>query len=323
MNSFLHLKLIYNMTSNIKIKNNQSVLLAISGGQDSLCLLQLFLDIQKIIHINLAVVHIDHQWRQDATKNTEHIINIIRKITCPLYLYQLQPAYYSEAEFRDMRYQIYMKTASTYKYDIIATAHTLSDKTETCLMNLIKGSNIDNLNNIVWTRKIDTNITLVRPLLNFTRAEINWFCKYYRLPVWFDYSNIHYENTRNRIRYELIPYLQQYYQIDIEKNIDVFLGKTYHDTEYLRQTTVKVYLLIKHPKYIALNHQILQKQHPCIQIRVLHLFIVHNTMIRCNYHLLKQILNELYSFRKIYKINNNLTLKIDGSWAYIRYTIFK
>ena len=317
MQSFVHSKLIHNLNSKINIGNNKSILLAISSGQDSLCLLKLFIDIQHIFNIKIAVVHIDHQWRQDTTKNTEHIINIIKTVQYPLYLYQLKPKQYSEAEFRDMRYQIYINTARIYEYDFIATAHTLSDRTETCFMNLIRGSHLDHLNSLGWSRKISSNLKLIRPLLNITRTEITWFCKFHQLPIWFDYTNIYYSNNRNRIRNELIPYLKQYYQINIEKSINIFLDKNSYDTEYLRQITIKVYYLIKHPSYIAFNYKLLIKQHKCIQIRVLNIFIIYNTNIRCDYNLLNKILDKLQNKSKLHKISNQLTIKTNYTWAYI------
>nr|YP_009315492.1 tRNA Ile-lysidine synthetase [Liagora brachyclada]SCW24150.1 tRNA Ile-lysidine synthetase [Liagora brachyclada] len=316
MNSFLHSKLLHNLTSKIPIRNNNSILLAISCGQDSLCLLKLFIDLQHIFKIDLGVVHIDHQWRQDTTQNTEHMLHIVKKTQCPLYLYQLKPKQYSETEFRDMRYQIYINTATNYKYDVIATAHTLSDRTETCLMNLLKGSCVDQLNSLRWQRDLSPGIKLIRPLLNFTRTEINWFCKYYKLPIWFDYTNIYYSNNRNRIRHEIIPYLKQYYQIDIEKNINIFLDRSHCETEYLRQITIKIYFLIKHPNYVAFKYKSLLKQHKCIQIRVLHLFIIHNTGVQCNYDILDQILLKLNHTKELDIINNKIIIQIDKDWAY-------
>ena len=315
--SFLHSKIINNLCNILQIRNNCSILLAISSGQDSLCLLQLFMDLKNFLNLNFAVIHIDHQWREDAKDNTKQIINIIQNLECPLYLYQLNPKHYSEAEFRDMRYQIYIQTAHKYAYNTIATAHTSSDVTETCLTNIIRGSNIDSFNSLGWHRQIHHKIRLVRPLLNFTRTEITWFCKYYRLPIWSDYTNIYYKCNRNRIRHEMIPYLKQYYQIDIEKNIHLLLQKTYHDTEYLRQTTIKMYLSIKHPIYAAFNYKLLLMQHKSIQLRVLHIFLVHNTNIQFNYKVLHHIITELHNKENSQKSHVKVQLNTYNNWAYL------
>nr|YP_009312833.1 tRNA Ile-lysidine synthetase [Helminthora furcellata]SCW21087.1 tRNA Ile-lysidine synthetase [Helminthora furcellata]SCW23947.1 tRNA Ile-lysidine synthetase [Helminthora furcellata] len=317
MTSFLHKKLIHNLYQRLKIRNNCSILLAISCGQDSLCLLKLFIDLAKTNNLHLAIVHIDHQWRQDTTINTQHMVNLIKNINLPSYLYQLHPRTYSEAEFRTMRYQIYLKTAQKYSFDIIATAHTSSDKTETCLMNMIQGGNIDTLNSLRWDRNIHKNINLIRPLLNFNRAEINWFCKYYALPIWFDYTNIYYQCKRNRIRHELIPYLKQYYQTDIEKQIELFLEKTSSDTDYLRQTTIKIYQSIKHPIYIAFNYKLLLQQHKSMQLRVLQLFFTHNTKIKYSYRILDTLLEKLREMQGTQDIKNGLIIQTSKNWAYL------
>nr|YP_009314675.1 tRNA Ile-lysidine synthetase [Neoizziella asiatica]SCW23130.1 tRNA Ile-lysidine synthetase [Neoizziella asiatica] len=315
--SFLHAKLIHNLCYILNIRDNSSILLAISCGQDSLCLLQLFIDLKNILNLNLAILYIDHQWREDSNDNTKHIINMTKKLDCPLYIYQLNPRKYSEAEFRDMRYQIYIETACRYTYDTVATAHTSSDVTETCLIQIVKGSNIDSLNSLRWKRQIYENISLVRPLLNFTRAEITWFCKYYQLPIWSDYTNIYYTCNRNRLRHELIPYLKQYHQIDIEKNIHRFLRKTYYDTEYLRQTTIKIYLSIKHPLYAAFNYKLLLIQHKCVQLRVLHIFLAHNTNITWNYESLDHIIHRLNRRKNMKKSRIKIQLKTYNNWAYL------
>nr|YP_009315085.1 tRNA Ile-lysidine synthetase [Titanophycus setchellii]SCW23540.1 tRNA Ile-lysidine synthetase [Titanophycus setchellii] len=317
MQSFLHSKFLHNLHYKLHIKDNYSLLLAISCGQDSLCLLKLFADLKQHLKVSFAIIHIDHQWRQDATDNTKHIINMAHYLKFPLHLHQLNPKQYSEAEFRDMRYQIYIRIAQQYSYNAIATAHTGSDITETCLINMVKGCNIDSFNNLHWQRQINHKIKLIRPLLNFTRSEINWFCKYYRLPIWFDYTNIYYTCNRNRIRHELIPYLKQYYSTDIEKNINIFVTKTYYDTEYLRQTTVKVYLLIKHPYYVAFNYKKLLSQHKCMQIRVLNIFFKYNTKTQLNDILLHQILNELNKKKEIRKLYKKIQFNTFGDWAYI------
>nr|YP_009315696.1 tRNA Ile-lysidine synthetase [Trichogloeopsis pedicellata]SCW24354.1 tRNA Ile-lysidine synthetase [Trichogloeopsis pedicellata] len=319
MHSFLHSKLLYNLDHNIKVKvnNNLSVLLAISCGQDSLCLLKLFLDIQNIINIKLGIIHIDHQFRIDSNVNTQHMQNIIKLLNTPAYIYQLKPQIYSELEFRNMRYEIYIKTASIYSYNLIATAHTATDKLETSLNNMFKGGNLDSLHSLVWKRKIYKKLDIIRPLLNFTRGEISWLCRYYSLPIWVDYTNLYYINKRNRIRHELIPYLKQYYQHNLDKQMTIFLNKTYYDMEYLRQCTIKVYYYLRHPTYIAINYKLLLTQHLALQIRVLKLFFNYNLQTKLNDTLLKKILWNLENNTTTYIESYKLTLKIYKTWLYI------
>nr|YP_009313448.1 tRNA Ile-lysidine synthetase [Galaxaura rugosa]SCW21702.1 tRNA Ile-lysidine synthetase [Galaxaura rugosa] len=295
MNTFLHYKLKLNLKQKLQIYN-QKILVGISGGQDSLCLLQLLTDLKQQYKLRLGIIYIDHQLRYDTEINNKHIINIAKQYNIPSYIYQLERSDYTENHLRNLRYQVFIKTAYLNNYQLIATAHHIDDQIETCLYHLIRGSSIDGLNSLNWYRYINENIKIIRPILNFKKSEIMWFCRYYNLPIWSDYTNSSYIYTRNRIRQELIPYLQSYFNHNFQKHISNFLDLAYLDTEYLRQNTIKIYLLIKHPKLMAINTTILLKQHLTLQFRILRLFFYHNLKLNIPYSLIKNI---------IFIINNN------------------
>nr|YP_010873121.1 tRNA Ile-lysidine synthetase [Nemalion vermiculare]WGV34348.1 tRNA Ile-lysidine synthetase [Nemalion vermiculare] len=317
MHSFSHIKFITNLKQQTEFTTNSSILLAISYGQDSLCLLKLFLDLKKKYKFKLGIIHIDHQWRDDTIQSTKHLVNMIKDFNINSYIYQLNPYHYSEIEFRNLRYQIFLDTANTYSYDYIATAHTATDKAETCIRNLFHSSNFDGLNSLLWLRSMSTSVKIVRPILNFTRAEVKWFCHYYILPIWFDYTNIYYKNYRNRLRHEIIPYIKHYYGNDIEIHINQLLDNIYLDSEYLRQSTLKVYLTIRHSSFIALNHTMLLQQHKALQARVLHLFFLHNTNLNVNYLFLMQLIVKVQENRKSILKYKDLSIKNNNNWLYL------
>ena len=122
MKTFLHKKFELNLKNKLKIKTASALLLAVSGGQDSLCLLQLCLDFYKHNNLKIGIIYIDHQWRHDTIHVTKHLINIIKNNQIQTYLYQIKPKIYSEIESRELRYQILIQTAIKYNYNIIATA---------------------------------------------------------------------------------------------------------------------------------------------------------------------------------------------------------
>nr|YP_009313652.1 tRNA Ile-lysidine synthetase [Helminthocladia australis]SCW21906.1 tRNA Ile-lysidine synthetase [Helminthocladia australis] len=317
MHTFLHQKLIDNLYTKLDLETNTSILLAISSGQDSLCLLRLILDLQKNSAFRFGIIHIDHQCRSDSTYNATHLVNIIKHLNVQSYIYQLNPKKYSEHALRELRYEIFMTTALNNCYDTIATAHTLSDQTETCLFNMIKGGGLDIVNSLTWKRNLYNRLQLIRPILNFDRSEITWLCRYYSLPVWFDYTNIYYTYNRNRIRHEIIPYLKEYYQIDIERSLGKFLENLYNDSEYLRQNTLKGYLKVKHPKYLAINYHQMIKQHVSLQVRILQLFLVHHTQIRPSSKLLYDLLKTRKYNRPIYIKNVSVMICTKNQWIYI------
>jgi tRNA(Ile)-lysidine synthase len=320
MNTFLHSKFEYNLINRLNIKPKSSLLIAISGGQDSLCLLKLSLDFQQKYNLNIGIIHINHQCRNDSNYNTQSLISFIKKYTIPVYLYQIIPSHYSEVEFRNLRYQLFLTIAQKYKYNIIATAHSLTDQVETCLHNFFRGASLDSLNSIIWSRNLADNIMLVKPLLNIKRSEIMWFGKIFQLPIWSDFSNLYYCSPRNRIRYELIPYLNLYFQEKIEDKIHHFLMFTQIDCEYLRQNTIKVYQKSRHPLVLALNKTYLISQHYALQIRVLHLFFLHNFNKSIPLNSLKKILN-YYNPENIYSKSiflHGICIHFDRQWIYCK-----
>nr|YP_009315289.1 tRNA Ile-lysidine synthetase [Yamadaella caenomyce]SCW23744.1 tRNA Ile-lysidine synthetase [Yamadaella caenomyce] len=319
MYTFLHRRFTQNLRLFHLPQPNTSILLALSSGKDSLCMLQLFLDLYKNYNhiLSLGIIYIDHQTRHDSIGNTEHLVNVLRGLHINSYIYQVSPKNYSENELRKLRYQLFIKTAETYSYKIIATAHTSSDRMETMLYNIMNGNHIDSLNSLGWIRYVNNKIHIIRPLLNFNKHETNWLCKYYSLPVWFDYTNLYLNYSRSRIRYEIIPYIKQYYSVNAEKQISKFLDFSSHDIEYIRQNTVKMYTMLIHPKYVALNYRRLLNQHTTIQIRVLQLFFIHNTNMRLSYEHVETVLQQLRSNKQIHAPLTFSKLYNNQSWIYL------
>lgn len=316
MSTFLHAKFEYNLTNHLNVKYGSKILLAISGGQDSLCLLNFFLEVMSTHDFKLGIINIDHQWRDDSVQNTNHLIQIIKYFKIPLHIYQIHPISYSELESRNLRYQIILDTAKKYEYSMIATAHTADDQIETCLHNLIRGSTIDGLNSLIWKRQINKQLDIVRPLLNFQRWEITWICRSFYLPIWSDISNLNYCKTRNRIRQELIPYLKYHLQNQIEDNLSRFIYHTSLDSEYIRQNTIKIYQSIKHQSFTAINHQLLSSQHLSLQRRVLHLFFLHNANLSLPYHLLQQMIDIIHMHSKVDFFYSTIRIQSNHSWLY-------
>ena len=279
MKTFLHKKFELNLKNKLKIKTASALLLAVSGGQDSLCLLQLCLDFYKHNNLKIGIIYIDHQWRHDTIHVTKHLINIIKNNQIQTYLYQIKPKIY-----------------------------------------LIRGTSLDGINSLVWSRNINSNIRLIRPLLNFKRSEVIWFCRHFQLPIWSDFSNFYYCSQRNRIRHELIPYLQHYFQGRIEDHVGQFLDSTYTDCEYLRQNTIKAYQKSRHSYLLALHQPILFSQHIAVQTRVLQLFFLHNFHKPIPPKLLKKIISKYGDHaNKTYSIFfNGITVNYYNEWIYFK-----
>ncbi len=114
---------------------NQSLLVAVSGGQDSLCLIKLLLDIQYKWKWNLAIAHCDHRWRQDSQANANQVRRLAESWHLPFYLETATNPVNSEATARNWRYQTLTSIAEVNNYQYIITGHTASDRAETLLYN--------------------------------------------------------------------------------------------------------------------------------------------------------------------------------------------
>nr|YP_010155896.1 tRNA-Ile-lysidine synthetase [Cumathamnion serrulatum]QQY85279.1 tRNA-Ile-lysidine synthetase [Cumathamnion serrulatum] len=287
----------FNKTIKVIIKKYRinSILIAISGGQDSICLLNLIEHLEKenIFIKKIAYIYVDHQWKIDSEKQIEHIINYLKYKKKKIYIYQIKEAALSENISRIHRYHIIIHHAIQYKFKAIITAHTKTDKIETFLQNLIRRTSIEGATGLNLHRRLCKNINIFRPLISISRIEINFFCRQYYLPVWSDITNYNYHIQRNRIRNELIPYLKKYINQKAEHNITHFLKTCYYDHEYIKQKVIKLYINNKDKNCIALNYQLIKQKHISIQTRIIQLFIYHNFYLLINHNSLIKIINKM------------------------------
>lgn len=199
------------------LPKNQNILIAVSGGQDSLCLSKLLIDLQTKWQWKLAICHCDHRWRKDSEANANHVEKLAQNWQFPFYLQVTNQELKSEASAREWRYQALMNTAQTYNFSYIVTGHTASDRAETLIYNLTRGSGADGLQSLTWQRNLTENIKLIRPLLEITRLQTAQFCTDFQLQIWEDSTNEELKYKRNRLRLELIPYLKQNFNPQVEK----------------------------------------------------------------------------------------------------------
>nr|WMP12200.1 tRNA(Ile)-lysidine synthase [Laurencia verruciformis] len=298
---------------------------AISGGQDSICLLNLIENFQHKYQNtknknNISYIYIDHQWRQDSYEQTVHIINYIRFINRKIYVYQLPKNLLSEKLCRTYRYHLFTKHAIQHNNRFIVTGHNETDKIETFLNNFFRGSGLQGTTSLIRQSKINRHTHLLRPLLKLKRSDIYWACKKLYLPIWSDNTNYKYQFERNRTRYELIPYLKKYFNKNIESNINLLLKNCYRDNEYIKQSTIKLYLTIKHPLYIAINHNKLCKQNFTLQVKTIQLFCVYNLNINLEHQKIVKTLidinkNQVHKYF-IIKLDH-LKMHINNQWIYI------
>ena len=194
---------------------NSTLLLAISGGQDSMALLKLIIDLKRLYKWRVEIWHGDHQWHSKSEEVESEL-----KLWC----LNNQISFHSnkankgeiasEEKARDWRYKnLLMKAKLLSSKNIhfpctrILTGHTATDRAETIIMNLARGTDLIGLSTLKEQRILENNIDLARPLLVFDRNETLKICKEFNLPIWIDPSNENINLTRNKIRKEILPIL--------------------------------------------------------------------------------------------------------------------
>ena len=239
-----HAKLHTLLKNRVLLPRNSRIVMAVSGGQDSLCMARLLVDLQSYWNWRLGVVHCDHRWRDDSEATAAHVCSLASSWRIPAWCAVARSALKSEADARHWRYETFADVARTQGYDYVVCGHTMSDRAETVLYNLIRGTGIDGIATLPWLRPIDDfepAISLVRPLLTFSRVETADFCQQQHIPVWEDSTNQSLTFRRNRIRQELLPYLRDHFNPQVERSLAQTLETTAADVAYLEAQATSIY----------------------------------------------------------------------------------
>lgn len=210
------LKKVKNTIHTYKMMQSQdSILIAVSGGPDSVALLHALHHLSSHFALKLGVAHVNHQLRaEDAEIDEEFVRSLARQMDMLFYLKKCDVHQYAkenrlslEDAARKVRYDFFFHTMQKNSYSRIATAHHLEDNAELILMNLIRGSGKSGISGIPPIRQK----IIIRPLIQISRNEILTFLSENRLPYRLDQTNQDIRFTRNRIRHCLIPELQSGY----------------------------------------------------------------------------------------------------------------
>ena len=214
-------KEVENLIPTLNFKEQNSIVAAISGGQDSMAMLACLYKLSNKYNFTLHGAHLNHQLRESSSvKDAQFVTSQFKNLNIPYTVESIDVSKYkaikklsTEEAARELRYQFLSRVAIKAKTNIIAIGHTSDDQVETILMNIIRGCGLNGLKgmNHLSTRKINSRtFSLFRPLLNIERRETLNYCKNNNIPVRIDESNINIDLTRNKIRLKLIPYLQTF-----------------------------------------------------------------------------------------------------------------
>ncbi len=220
------------------LRNGDKVLVGVCSGPDSICLLYVLKELQEEYAISLHIAHLHHGFRgSEADEDVQFVKAIGDSLVIPVHIeYMDVPAYIKkrriskQAGAREVRYKFFCRVATEIGADRIALGHIADDQVETFLMRLLRGSGAHGLSGILPVRD-----RIIRPLIGLFREEITEYLSERDLRYRIDSSNLSAIYLRNKIRLDLIPYLEKEYNpkimytlirnLSILRDEDIFLDR--------------------------------------------------------------------------------------------------
>lgn len=237
-------KVLKYIVENRMLLPNDKVIVGVSGGADSVCLLNILLEVKKTIPITLYVVHIEHGIRGiESEKDAEFVEKmalqyklVFRRFSYDVATEAKKNGLGTEEMGRIIRYQAFENVRKEFDCNKIAVAHNKNDNAETMLFNLFRGSGLKGLSGILPVR-----FNIIRPLLCIERKEIETWLAEHNIAYRTDQTNFEEDYTRNRLRLNVLPYVQKNINKQALAHIDQASRIIYETWEYLEEETDKVY----------------------------------------------------------------------------------
>ncbi|TCW42503.1 tRNA(Ile)-lysidine synthase [Thermohydrogenium kirishiense] len=259
----------YNM-----IDKGDSIVVGVSGGPDSICLINLLSEFKEKYNLRLYVVHVNHMLRGiDADNDASFVEGVCRGMGIPFFLfkedvrkYALEKGLSEEAAGREVRYKAFHEIFEKVNADKIAVAHNKNDVAETILLNILRGAGTAGL---IGIKPVNGNI--IRPLIRTTRDEILDYLKSKNIKFVVDATNKEDVYRRNRIRLKLIPFIEENFGIDIVENLYRTSQIILDDEDYLNEECEKIFkkISIFNEDSVMLDIDEIKKLHDSLKKRLI------------------------------------------------------
>lgn len=230
------------------IKEGDKIVIGVSGGPDSICLLHILNSLKKELNIEIYVAHVNHSIRTVADVETEYVREFCKKLDVKFFTKKINVIEIAKKEKigteeagRNERYKFFEEILEQTKSNKIATAHNSSDKAETVILNILRGSGISGLKGI----EVNREGKYIRPLIEIERNSIEKYCIDNNLEPKYDESNKENIYSRNKVRNELIPYIKKEFNQNIIQTINRLSELATEENEYLENQTKKAYHELK------------------------------------------------------------------------------
>ena len=240
------------------IEKNDKIVIGVSGGPDSICLLHVLYGLKEKLGIEIVVAHVNHMLRDVADLETEYVQKFCKKLGIECYVKKADILEISKTQKkgteevgRQVRYDFFDEVAKKTNSNKIATAHNSNDRAETVILNILRGSGLSGLKGIEPIR----DNKYIRPLINTDRQDIENYCNDNKLEPKYDKTNNENIYTRNKVRNTVIPYIKKEFNPNIIKTINRLSSLATEENEYLQAITKQEFenLLIEKTENIILD----------------------------------------------------------------------
>ena len=223
----------------LHLKGDDPILLGFSGGTDSLALLHLLLDYQKLFPLNIHVAHVDHGWRPESGQESQQLRDYVKEKNLPFHCHRIQDLPKGEnleEYFRFIRLEFFKRLYDQKKCQALLLGHQADDQAETVLKRILEGANLISLGGIK-EETVLYGMKVLRPLLSFSKKKLTAWAFQKGLNPIEDETNRDPKYLRARMRLNLFPYLEREFGKSSIKNLGRF-AKRFQELEmYLEKQT--------------------------------------------------------------------------------------
>ena len=268
------------------IRSGERVLVAVSGGPDSVALTHALVELAAAEEFELRLAHLNHQLREDGDADEAFCAELAERLDLPFSSHRIDVAgeaqrngYSLEEQARISRYRFLSETAERWQCARIAVGHTRDDQAETFLLRLLRGSGTTGLAAIRPVTSMPTSFSasskagLVRPMLQVTRSEVLAFLDAKEIAYRLDRTNLDPSIPRNRVRHETLPFLARHHNPNVTDTLARTAELLQDDEDWMEQEARRTLASLiedsgRHGNRIRLSVKALERLHPALRRRV-------------------------------------------------------
>ncbi|WP_074116346.1 tRNA lysidine(34) synthetase TilS [Clostridioides difficile] len=295
------------------IQKGDKIVLGLSGGPDSVCLLHVLNRLKKDFNIEIYAAHLNHQIRGiEAQKDALYVSKLCEDMGIIFFVKSINVPKYCENEglsleegARKLRYEMFYEIKDKIKANKIAIGHNLNDQAETVMMRIMRGTGLKGLKGIDYIR----DNCIIRPILDVERNEIEEYCEAYNLNPRIDKTNLENIYTRNKIRLDLLPYMKDNFNSNVIESIVRMSNSLKSDNDYIEkeaEAKFREVSNIKEKGFVEINLDDFVCLHDAIKVRVLRNSIKH--ILRDTNFVDQRHIEDIMSLEDNSKVNKMLTL---------------